>query len=178
MKIIEIFRDKVFNYHLSRHQRKEAAFPHYDTIRSVMILYESDWMEKNPEVREIRDLLLTSDKDVVTWGYINKKEVGTAILPQSRIMGQTSTTLFGTLTEDTLTDLQKRHYDLLIDLTQHYCRPLHYAAMHVRADFKTGRHIVDGIHHFMLDAAEEATPKFLFEQIVFYLKNIKSNDKA
>lgn len=178
MKIIENLRDWVFRHHLSRHQRKEAAFPQYDDMRSVMILYESDWMEKNPAIREIRDRLLVDNKDVVTWGYVEKKEVGTAILPQSRIMGQQNTTLLGTLTEDTISDLSKRHYDLLIDLTQHYCRPLHYAAMNVRADFKTGSHIVDGIHHFMVDTQAQESPMYLYEQIQFYLKNIKSNDKA
>lgn len=176
MKIVESIRDKVFNYHLTRHQRKEAGFPRYENIRSVIILYESDWQEKNPMVKEMRDALLADDKDVVLWGYVDKKEVTTAILPQSRILGSKNITLWGTLTENTLEDLLRRRYDLLIDLTQHYCRPLHYAAMNVRADFKTGMHIVEGIHHFMVDAEPKESGRFLFDQIIFYLKQIKSDD--
>lgn len=176
MKIIEILKDKVFNYHLSRHKRNEAAFPRYENIRSVFILYESDWMEKNPSIKEMRDLLLADDKDVVMWGYVQKKEVTTAILPQSRILGEKNTTFTDALTDTTLNDLQRRRYDLLIDLTQHYCRPLHYAAMQVRADFKTGMHVVDGIHHFMVDAQPQENGRYLFDQIIYYLQQIKSND--
>ena len=49
--------------------------------------------------------------------FVEKKEIQTLILPQSRILGLADYNLFGKLREDDVTDLRAEHYDLLIDLT-------------------------------------------------------------
>lgn len=178
MKIISYIQDKIFQYKLAHHQRTTTTFPHYENVRGILIIYESDLMEKNPFIRNLRDQLLQNNKDAVLWGYVDKKEVTSAILPQSRILGPNDFNLLGIPKEEILNDLTKRRYDLLIDLTQSYCRPLHYIAMNARADFKAGAHIVDGIHHFMVDVKQPNEVQFLYDQITYYLKNIQSNDKA
>lgn len=169
-------KQTVFDYRLGRYVRGEAPFPKFKDIRSVLVIYESDLLEKNPDIRKVRDALLAEDIDVVTWGFVLKKEVTTAILPQSRILGLKDVTLWGTLRESVVTDLSRRRYDVLIDLTQHPCLPLHYVAMLARADFKAGMHLTDGIHHLLIDTEAKDTPVFLFEQIMYYLKTIHSND--
>ena len=62
-----------------------------------------------------------------------------------------------------------RHFDVLIDLTQHPSLTMQYMAMYVRADFKVGRHTREGIYDMTIDTPAQETPDYLFEQIIKYI---------
>lgn len=177
MKIIEDIKDKILAYKVSKHPVQQAPFPNYSSIRSVLILFESDLMEKNNTILQLRDELLKDEKDVVLLGYADKKEIQSLVLPQRRILGQHDLTFWGGLQENIITDLTARNYDLLIDLTQHDVRPLLYAACYAKAEFKTGLKRDLPLYQFMVEMAPLQDPTFLFHQILFYLRNIQSNDK-
>lgn len=176
--MFEKLKDKLFTYIQRRHPAKDTAFPDYENVRSVLILFESDPLEKNTAILELRDRLLQEDKDVVLWGFAPKKEIASLILPQRRILGLGDQTFWGGLREDVISDLQGRRYDLMIDLTQQPCLPLRYAALYARADFKAGLPHTQGISHFILNTPPQENGVFLFNQIIHYLKCIRSNDKA
>ena len=72
--------------------------------------------------------------------------------------------------------LQRRQYDLLINLTQTPSLPMEYMTMYARADFKTGMQRDNGLLDFMIQTEPQDNPLFLFEQIIYFLKHIKSND--
>lgn len=171
-------KDKIFAYRLRKTEVPTAAFPDYKNIRSVLILFESDPIEKNAEILQMRDELLQQDKDVVLLGYVEKKEITSLVLPQRRILGLNDITLWGGLKEDVVNDLQRRRFELLIDLTQRDIRPLRYAALLARADFKVGIRRDSKLYQFMVDTPPQQSPRFLFDQIIYYLQNIQSNDKA
>lgn len=176
--MFEKLKDKIFAYRLRKTEVQAAAFPDYQNIRSVLILFESDPVEKNADILKIRDELLQQDKDIVLLGYAEKKEITSLVLPQRRILGLNDITFWGGLKDDVVNDLQKRRYELLIDLTQRDVRPLQYAALLARADFKVGIRRDNKLYQFMVDTPAQQSPRFLFDQIQFYLRNIKSNDKA
>lgn len=166
-------KEKIFSYKQRSLPAREAIFPDYKNVRSVLVLFESELLERNAFVYAIAQKLIDDDKDVVSWGYCDKKEIQSPILPHLRVLGRRDFTLFGTPTEEVLHDLQKRHYDLLIDLTQHDCLALRYLALYARADFKTGLNLGTGIHDLLISTPPQETPDYLFEQIVKYLKMIK-----
>ncbi|MCQ2346737.1 MAG: hypothetical protein MJZ92_02255 [Paludibacteraceae bacterium] len=176
--MLDKLKDRIFMHYLHRQPPRHVLFPDYASARSVLILYESDVMEKNLVVKDLRDRLLKEDKDVVLWGYADKKDILSPILPQSRIFGRKDINLLGAPREELINELHRREYNLLIDLTQHPCRPLHYIAMYARAHFKAGMDIVEGIHDLRIHTEPQKEPTYLFEQITFYLRNIHSNDKA
>lgn len=171
-------REKIFEHILRKQPKRQVSFPRWENVRTIVLLYESDYTEKNPVVRRLADCITKqeTDKSVILLGYADKKDVLAANLPQSRILGHKDFTIFGTLKADVREDLMRHPYDLLIDLTQEDCLPLRYMAMYLNADFKTGRHIREGIHDFMLDTPAQESQEFLCDQIIYYLKLIKSND--
>lgn len=173
-------KERIFRYLLNKQPARQVAFPHYENIRSVLVLYESDFQEKNAVIKDIRSNLLQQNIDVVAWGYLpNKKEISSLILPQSRILGKSDFHFWGTPKQHIIDDLEKRQYDLLIDLTQKPCIQLHYLALYARAYFKTGKVLPtnEGLFDFMMDMPEgDESQATLFNQIIHYMMIIHSND--
>lgn len=178
-------KEKIFDYFRKRMPERDPRFPHLDKPLKVMIIYESDVLERNDSIKSIRQDLLRRQMDVTMWGYVEKKEITTLILPQSRILGLNDYNLLGKPRDYVLTDLAAEHYDLLIDLTPRPLLALRYLAMYTEADFKVGLNLGEGIHD-MLISLPDFTPEqskeasieasWLFDQIMSYLTTIKSND--
>lgn len=164
---------------------RQSRFPHLDQPLKVMIIYESDVLERNDSIKSIRQDLLRRQMDVTMWGFVAKKEINTLILPQSRILGLADYNWLGKPRDYVVKDLQAEHYDLLIDLTTHPILPLRYLALLTDADFKAGLNLGEGLHDMLLslpdyspeegvEASVEAS--WLYNQIMQYLTTIKSND--
>ena len=175
----------IFDYLRKRQVEHEPRFPHLDQPLKVFILYESDVLERNDSIKTIRQDLLRRHMDVTMWGYVEKKEITTLILPQSRILGLDDYNWFGKPKDFVLTDLQAEHYDLLIDLTTRPLLPLRYLAMYVDADFKVGLNLGEGIYDMLISLPDftpeqsdeaEIEASWLYHQIMSYLTTIKSND--
>ena len=178
-------KTKIFNYLQGKQPERTGRFPHVDRPLKVLLIYESDVLERNNAIKEIRQDLLRRQMDVTMWGFVEKKEIQSLVLPQSRILGLRDYNWLGKPRDYVLKDLQAEHYDLLIDLTNRQSLPLRYLAMLADADFKVGMNLGEGIHD-MLIAMPTATnekgeqlpveAKDLYEQIMNYLTTIKSND--
>ena len=136
----------IFDYLRKRMPERECRFPHMDRSLKVMLIYESDVLERNDAIKAIRQDMLRRQMDVTMWGYVEKKDIQTLILPQSRILGVGDYNLLGKPRDYVLTDLQAEHYDLLIDLTT---RPL--SAIEVKASFCViAREHAPGDKHFSI----------------------------
>ncbi len=175
----------IFEYLRKKQEPRNPRFPHFDQPLKVMIIYESDVLERNDAIKSIRQDLLRRQMDVTMWGYVEKKEITTLILPQSRILGVDDYNLLGKPRDYVLTDLLTEHYDLLIDLTTRPMLPLRYLAMYTDADFKVGMNLGEGLHDMLIslpdlspEQGEEAEieASWLYHQILSYLTTIKSND--
>ena len=178
-------RDKIFDYLQSKQPERSCRFPHLDQPLKVLLIYESDVLERNDGIKNIRQELLRRQMDVTMWGFVEKKDIQTLILPQSRILGLRDYNLLGKPRDYVVSDLQAEHYDLLIDLTLRPMRALRYIAMYADADFKVGMNLGEGIHDMLIAMPttfnEQGEPlpveaSALFEQIMKYLTTIKSND--
>lgn len=178
-------KQKIFNYLRGKQAQRNPRFPHLDQPLKIMIIYESDVLERNDSIKTIRQELLLRQMDVTMWGYAEKKEIVSLVLPQSRILGMADYNLFGKPRDYVLRDLTASHYNLLIDLTTRPLLPLQYLAMYADADFKVGLNLGEGVHDMLIslpnftpeqsnDAEIEAS--WLFNQIMRYLTTIKSND--
>lgn len=178
-------KQKIFDY-LAKHQpARDPRFPHFDKRLNVLIIYESDVLERNDAMKTIRQDLLRRQMDVTMWGYVAKKEIQSLVLPQSRILGLADYNWLGKPHDYVIKDLQAKRYDLLIDLTTRPLLPLRYLAMYAQADFKAGLNLGEGLHDMLISlpdfnpeqgeaAALEAS--WLFDQMMRYLTTIRSND--
>ena len=165
----------IFDYLRKKQPERTVRFPHLDQSLKVMVIYESDPLERNDAIKAIRQDLLRRQMDVTMWGYLGRKEIQTLILPQSRILGLGDYNWLGKPKDYVLTDLKAEHYDLLIDLSTQTLLPLRYLAMYTDADVKVGLNLGEGFHD-MLMGMENPDAKGLYDQIINYLTTIKSND--
>ena len=179
------FKHYIFDYLRKKQPEREPRFPHLDRPLKILLIYESDVLERNDAIKTIRQDLLRRQMDVTMWGYVEKKEIQTLILPQSRIVGLTDYNWLGKPRDYVLADLQAEHYDLLIDLTTRFLLPLRYLAMYTNADFKVGLNLGEGLHDMLIslpdftpEQGEEAEieASWLYNQIMNFLTTIKSND--
>ncbi|MEI8271548.1 MAG: hypothetical protein WCG08_02900 [Paludibacter sp.] len=172
---------------------REPRFVTYDKARTILILFESDYSEKNFAIRKIINSLQADAKKVSAWGYIDKKLINTAIFPDFRILNNDQTDFFRKPLISYLNELENNEYDLLIDLTLRPLIPMQYIAMYAKTAFKTAIHKSDqDIFDFVLDVESLMTPAektendepaeilvdetYVFNQIIFYLKSIQSKD--
>ena len=166
---------------------REHRFVNYDKAKTVLLLFESDYSEKNPVIRKMIASLQQDGKKVVAWGFIDKKEITTSILPDFRILHHQQTDFFHKPLVSYLNELDNLTFDLLIDLSLRPILPLEYLVMYANAFCKAGLQKNDlPIFDFILDVdttiLDEETSEnqvdetYLFNQIIFYLKSIQTND--
>lgn len=178
-------KEKIYSFIARRQPQREAKWPHWESVKHVLVLYESDFVEKNPAIRTIRTELQKHHIDAVFWGYVPKKEVQSAVLPQSRIVGMKDFTILGFPCKELVQDLQQQEYDIVIDLNQSNALPLRYLCLLTKAGFKSGMAPIGQLPNapmvqspcdLQIHTQPQETPEFLFQQILYYLTNIQSND--
>lgn len=183
-----VYRSRAQKY-LTETER-ERRFVSYRKARTVLILFESDFSEKNLNIRRLISLLQQDGKKVAAWGFVDKKEVMTSIMPDFRILHHKQTDFFQCPVESFLNELEAMEFDLLLDLTLKPVLPLQYFALHARALFKAGIHKGTlPVYDFLMDIQNvmqqpesdqqqmvEVNEIYLYEQIIFYLKSIQTND--
>ena len=142
-------KEKIFAWILKRQAARTVIMPQWDKVRSVVVLYP------NNNIQHIIQQLKQMGKEVVIFTMPDKKQINW-------------------LTERPKNEIRElvtaRHFDVLIDLTQHPSLSMQYLAMDIRADFKVGRYIREGIHDLTIDTAPQEAPDYLFEQIMKYIK--------
>ncbi len=192
--------NKLYNYLFNKRAElylqtliRERRFITYDKARTVLILFESDYSEKNSPIRKIISSLQQDGKKVSAWGYIDKKIVNTAIFPDFRILNNQQTDFFRKPQVSFLNELENNEYDLLLDLTLKPLIPMQYIAVYTKAIFKIGIHkSYLNIYDFVLDVETLMTPPektendepfeslvdetYVYDQIIFYLKSVQSTD--
>ena len=142
-------REKIFNYCLKHQTARQVVMCPWKDIRSIIILHEG------LPINDIVQQLQQEGKQVDVWTMPDKKSITWLIaMPKKEIREQ----------------LQSRHYDLLIDLTQQTSITMQYMAMYVKAGFKTGRNIGKNLYDLSIDTPAQNTPDFLFKQIVKYIQ--------
>ncbi len=196
-----IFKRKVAKHLQQSHRAKRWV--DYKKANTILLLFESDYIEKNRFIRKIIEKLTADGKKVSAWGFLDKKMTNTAILPSFRILDRSTIDWFECPKEPFLRELAESEFDMLIDLTLQDILPLQYVCLYANAAFKTGMsRTMDDIIDFKImipepDSSEFSSEmeeedniefkdlnetlfhtdqQFLFEQIIHYLKNIQSKD--
>ena len=94
-------------------------------------------------------------------------------------------TILGFPCKELVQDLQQQEYDIVIDLNQSNALPLRYLCLLAKAGFKSGIAPIGQLPNtpmaqspcdLLIHTQPQETPEFLFQQILYYLTNIQSND--
>jgi hypothetical protein len=145
-------REKIFDWFLKRQAARTVHIPNWKQVRSVAVLYP------NNNIQHIIKQIEQADKDVVVFTMPEKQDIcWLTERPKKEILERISA----------------RPFDILIDLSQEPSRTLQYMGMAIRADFKVGRFMREGIHDLTIDTPPQAAPDYLFEQILRYIEMLK-----
>lgn len=145
-------REKIFEWFLKRQAARTVHIPNWKQVRSVAVLYP------NNNIQHIIKQIEQADKDVVVFSMPEKQDIcWLTERPKKEILERISA----------------RPFDILIDLSQEPSRTLQYMGMAIRADFKVGRFMREGIHDLTIDTPSQAAPDYLFEQILRYIEMLK-----
>ena len=145
-------REKIFDWILKRQAARTVHIPNWKQVRSVAVLYP------NNNIQHIIKQIEHADKDVVVFTMPEKQDIcWLTERPKKEILERISA----------------RPFDILIDLSQEPSRTLQYMGMAIRADFKVGRFMREGIHDLTIDTPSQAAPDYLFEQILRYIEMLK-----
>jgi hypothetical protein len=145
-------REKIFEWFLKRQATRTVHIPNWKQVRSVAVLYP------NNNIQHIIKQIEQADKDVVVFTMPEKQDI---------------CWLTERPKKDLLERISARPFDILIDLSQEPSRTLQYMGMAIRADFKVGRFMREGIHDLTIDTPSQAAPDYLFEQILRYIEMLK-----
>lgn len=166
---------------------REKRFVNYNNAKTILLLFESDYNEKNPRIRRIIKSLVNDGKKVMAWGYVEKKEIKTAILPDFRILHQKDADFFGKPLTAFMNELEQMHFDLLLDLTMNEIIPLQYISLFSNVYCKAGNKQNElKMYDFVIDISAvndndaenliELDAAYIYDQIIFYLKKIQTAD--
>ena len=193
-------KEYIFRYKYRSQMKKQPRTPvyhSYRTVRRILLLFESDLLERNVQTKALIKQLQQDGKEVTAWGFVPGKKVAqSAILRDYRVLAQQDFTRWGWPQEQQIKDLQLEEYDLLIDLNVSQLLPLRYLSLYARADFRCGMLTpapcladfqIDLTHTNVPEAAPEQpenktaaevvnsaiNPAYLFDQILHYLQTIE-----
>jgi hypothetical protein len=166
---------------------REKKFVSYDKAKSILLLFESTYSERNPGTKRIIETLLAEGKKVVAWGFVDKKQITSAVYPEYRILHSGDLNLLHKPKQALLNELSDQEFDLVIDITHQQWLALSYVVLYANAKCKTGMQKQGPVlYDFAVDIdsyleeknmnADDLPFTFLYDQIIFYLKNIQTND--
>ena len=193
-------KEYIFRYKYRSQMKKQPRTPvyhSYRTVRRILLLFESDLLERNVQIKALIKQLQQDGKEVTAWGFVPGKKVAqSAILRDYRVLAQQDFTSWGWPQEQQIKDLQLEEYDLIIDLNVSQLLQLRYLSFYARADFRCGMLTpapcladfqIDLTHTNAPEAAPEQpenktaaevvnsaiNPAYLFDQILHYLQTIE-----
>ncbi len=179
----------LFNRRLKKHLKndeREKRFVNYKSARSIILLFESDYLEKNTEIKQLIQTFYNDGKKVMAWGFVQKKEISTAILPDFRILHQKDADFTQMPNASFMRELEELNFDLLIDLSVNENKPLQYLALYANAACKVGTQNHPGLYDMIIDIQQikeenqlnemDTTAIQIYNHLFFYLKSIQTND--
>jgi len=166
---------------------RNKQFVNYDKAKTILLLFESNYSEKNPETKRIIQSLVADGKKVTAWGFVDKKQIISPAYPEYRVLHPKDLVLFKKPNETLLQELLRTEYDLLIDISTKRFIALDYIVLYANAKCKAGMNKNKlNLYDFAVDIdtyleekeiqVDDLDYAFLFNQIIFYLKSIQTND--
>ncbi len=164
-----------------------TKFVDYQHAQSVLIVFESNYSEKNPEIKRIAESLIADGKSVIVWGYVQKKQTMPSELLNYKMFCKSDFDIFQRPKVGLINQLNLLNVDLLIDLNTRSFLEVDYLIMNATARFKCG---VRKNQHQLFDFTLDLTGQYpedtkqehendylnIYNQLIFYLKNIQSKD--
>jgi hypothetical protein len=190
MKMFEKLANTVFTKKIRsfvNDGKRLKMFVNYEQAKSVFLLFESNFSEKNPEIKRLVEMLVADGKVVTAWGYVPKKQIMSNDHHDFRILCRRDFDHLQRPKQSIIQDLQHVSYDLLIDITSRHFLTMDYMIIYANAKCRAGIKKTEiNIYDFAVELPdfesveqkEHTDDDYLynFNQLIFYLRNIQTKD--
>ena len=188
--MIEKLAKLLFKHRLRNVQKivdSSKQFVDYQHAQTVLLMFESNYSEKNPEIKRIAESLAADGKIVTVWGYVQKKQTMQSELLNYKILCKSDFDFLQRPKDQVMNHFNSLKFDLLIDLNTRTFLGIDYLIMNANASFKCGiRKQYPQLFDFTLDLSGQFSQDTslqhendylnIYNQLIFYLKNIQSKD--
>ncbi len=173
-----------FRRRQQKHKRAEKAFVSYQEAKHILLLFQSHGRDNDQIIFQIADQLKKDGKVVTAIGYANKKKYSTYHTDNIFTFSSKETGLLGLPKQAIINLLQSNRYDLLFNFSCMSIIPLEYLQLYSNASCVIGAKIAYLQEpDLMIQMPQQPQNKYfftkeethyLFEQMRFYLKSIRS----
>ena len=157
-------------------RRKHKAFAvNFSDVRSLGVIYPANEESGFRQVKKLVEALPREIK-VSTLGYSDSKELKEFhIQPEGfRFFCHADLNWYFRPVSDTVREFISTPFDVLIDLSKEEVLPINFVVADSHARLITGRYKENANYDFMIMPGEDQRDTYLFEQIIRYLKMIKT----
>lgn len=162
----------------------------YQSIKKVLVLFESDYNEKNEHYRKMVQPLVKDGKEVYTLGFLNKKKSESPVLDHHIIITKKDINFWGQPKLDIHKELINKEIDLIINLMPKSQITLEYVQLTFPNAFLwTGKSGASFKYDFVIELSDEHAlldsglqnysykeSNYLFQQIIHYLQIIQPKE--
>ncbi|MBR1631872.1 MAG: hypothetical protein IJ680_08440 [Paludibacteraceae bacterium] len=125
--------------HAVRHVRpRSKRFINYKKMKNIMLIFDSDAMERNEAIKNIIVDLQEARKRVVAWGYADKKIINSPILPTFNLICRADLDFMMRPKKAVIQALQEMHFDCVINFSDARSIPTTHLLLNTDADCKIG----------------------------------------
>ncbi|MBQ5778663.1 MAG: hypothetical protein IIW13_01595 [Paludibacteraceae bacterium] len=147
------------------------------SVKTVLLLAESDEDEKNQELHAFKEQLKAEGKKVIVWAFANKKEILSPIFPEFRLFSLSDLSWFGLPKCELVDQFEAIETDLVISLDMNDSLVLDFLLAKSKAKMKVSKEKgMKQIANFMLSIGKDDNRKYFFEQVLFYLNSIQTKN--
>ncbi len=178
-----MLKKQLFKYRARKSNLREKQFVDYAHAESVLLLYESDLQENHAEIDAIVRTLHADGKQVDVVGFVAKKECETPQNEHFHLLCKKQIGFWGKPDKATLNAICTKKYDLIVDLTPHFCLPLQYVLLYANARCRIGGDVSEfGLIDFAVKIASTTNENKNYEHALWdaisqYLKMIKQSPR-
>lgn len=156
---------------------RSYGFCPLSSVKTVLLLAESDEDEKNQELHAFKEQLKAEGKKVIVWAFANKKEILSPIFPEFRLFSLSDLSWFGLPKRELVDQFEAIETDLVISLDMNDSLVLDFLLAKSKAKMKVSKEKgMKQIANFMLSIGKDDNRKYFFEQVLFYLNSIQTKN--
>jgi hypothetical protein len=176
--MFKALKKKYGNSQLSKmlKRRKHTAVAvSFDNVKRLGVIYPAN---EEARFRKLKSLMESLPEHIKfsTLGYVDSKELSDFHIQPAefRFFCQADLNWYYKPVSDTVRAFISTPFDVLIDLSKDNCLPIQFVLAETHARLIAGRFQDDTVYDFMINPTENKTDEYFFEQLIRYLKMIKT----
>lgn len=177
--MLKLLRKKYINLNIPKLKKqqnsKTSVFKNYDEIKNVLLLADVADVSIYEHIKSIKNKFANDGKKVGTVLFVWDKTTSDFFSKSSTVKVITEDNFSWSGKPDSTVDSDLKGYDLLINLNEGESMFIDYLTLLAKVGLKAGSAKNDqSILDFMVDTGDSHDIEFLADQIIFYLRTIKS----